>query len=203
MDIKTVTENEHWDTTIIQKMLNNEKYKGDTRLQKIYTEDFMIGKKVKNIGQRKRYYVSNSHPAIISDEVFDKGQKEMVKRSRVVYKEDDTVEFKARKYNDKYLLGNLLICGYCGASYRRRTERGKVVWRCAIRMEKGKDLCASSPTLNEDWIKEVLGDTICGNENYDEEMIRNRVEKIFIFNEYLELYCKNDDKASILFTKHK
>ena len=57
----------------------------------------MTGKKVKNIGQRNRYYVSNSHPAIVSVEVFDKVQDEMIKRSRVVYKEDGTVELKARK----------------------------------------------------------------------------------------------------------
>ena len=43
----------------------------------------MTGKKVKNIGQRNRYYVSNSHPAIVSVEVFDKVQDEMIKRSRV------------------------------------------------------------------------------------------------------------------------
>jgi site-specific DNA recombinase len=72
MDIRTVTGNEHWDTTTIQKMRKNEKYKGDTILQKTYTEDFMTGKKVKNVGQRNRYYVSNSHPAIVSAEVFDK-----------------------------------------------------------------------------------------------------------------------------------
>ena len=128
-----------WDTTTIQRMLKNEKYKGDTILHKTYTEDFMTGKKVKNIGQRNRYYVSNSHPAIVSAEVFNEVQEEMYKRSRVVYKEDGIVELKARKYNGKYLLGNLLICGYCGASYRKRTERGKVVWRCVIRMEKGKE----------------------------------------------------------------
>jgi site-specific DNA recombinase len=45
MEIKTVTGNEHWDTTTIQNMLKNEKYKGDNMLQKIYTEDFMTGKK--------------------------------------------------------------------------------------------------------------------------------------------------------------
>jgi site-specific DNA recombinase len=32
MGIKTVTGNDHWDTTTIQKMLKNEKYKGDTML---------------------------------------------------------------------------------------------------------------------------------------------------------------------------
>lgn len=64
----------------------------------------------------------------------------MNKRSGLVYKEDGTVESKERKYNGKYLLGNLFICGYCGASYRRRTERSKEVWRCGTRMEKGKNL---------------------------------------------------------------
>lgn len=34
MDIKTVTGKDQWDTTTIQKMLKNEKYKGDTLLQK-------------------------------------------------------------------------------------------------------------------------------------------------------------------------
>lgn len=43
MDIKTVTGKDTWDTTTIQKMLKNEKYKGDTLLQKTYTEDFMTG----------------------------------------------------------------------------------------------------------------------------------------------------------------
>ena len=43
--IKTVTGKEHWETTTIQKMLKNEKYKGDTMLQKTFTEDFMTGKK--------------------------------------------------------------------------------------------------------------------------------------------------------------
>lgn len=79
-DIKTVTGNEHWDTSTIQKMLKNEKYKGDTRLQKTYTEDFMTGRKVRNTGQRHSYYVSNSHPAIVSDEIFGKVQEEMNKR---------------------------------------------------------------------------------------------------------------------------
>lgn len=37
--IKTVTGKEIWDTKTIQKMLKNDKYKGDTMLQKTFTED--------------------------------------------------------------------------------------------------------------------------------------------------------------------
>ncbi len=61
MGVRTVTGKEHWDTTTIQKMLKNEKYKGDTMLQKTFTEDFMTGKRSENMGQRNRYYVKDSH----------------------------------------------------------------------------------------------------------------------------------------------
>ncbi len=197
MDIKTVTGNKHWDTTTIQKMLKNEKYKGDTRLQKTYTEDFMTGRKAKNTGQRHSYYVSNSQPAIVSDEIFDKVQEEMGKRSRIAYKEDGTVEPIGKRYNSKYLLGNILECGYCGAAYRRRTERGKVVWRCATRMEEGKVSCADSSTLNEEWIKKILEDNVCWNKSYNEEVVKFKVDNILVFDEYMDICFKNEDKIRI------
>jgi len=189
--IKTVTGKEHWDAKTIQRMLTNEKYKGDTMLQKTFTEDFMTGKKSKNIGQRNKYYVKDSHLAIISAEVFDKVQEEMAKRSRFVRKEDGSIEISGSKYNGKYLLGNLLVCGDCGASYRRRTERGNVVWRCATRIEKGKEACSESPTINEEWIKENLAYTVCG-ELYDENNIRERVDQISVYQKYLTVNGKND-----------
>ena len=199
MEIKTVTGNEHWDTTTIQKMLKNEKYKGDTMLQKTYTEDFMTGKKVKNVGQRDRYYVSNSHPAIVPAEVFDKVQEEMARRARLVYKEDGTVESKTIKYNGKYLLGNLLVCGDCGASFRRRTERGKVVWRCATRIEKGKEACPHSPTLDEGWVQNVLGEAVCQNGVYDEGVVRNEADKIQIFDAFILIFRNNGSQEKRLF----
>jgi len=191
MNIKTVTGNEQWDTTTIQKMLKNEKYKGDTLLQKTYTEDFMTGRKVKNTGQRKQYYINRSHPAIVSDEVFERVQKEMTKRARVIRHEDGTEGLSTNKYNGKYLLGNLLVCGDCGASYRRRTEREIVVWRCATRIEKGKEACLESPTVKEEWIKERLTSMVSG-ELYDENIIREKVEQICVYQKHLVVKGKND-----------
>lgn len=196
--IKTVTGKEIWDTKTIQKMLKNEKYKGDTMLQKT-TEDFMTGKKSKNIGQRNRYYVKESHPAIISTKVFDKVQEEMAKRARLVNKEDGSVEASGSKYNGKYLLGNLLVCGDCGASYRRRTERGKVVWRCATRIEKGKDACPDSPTVNERWVYDILGEAICRNGVYDEVIVRNEIDKIQVFDAFILIFHNNGPQVKRLF----
>lgn len=188
---KTVTGKEIWDTKTIHRMLTNEKYKGDTMLQKTFTENFMTGKKSKNIGQRNKYYVKDSHPAIVSADVFDKVQEEMAKRSRPVIKGDGSVEASGSKYSGKYLLGNLLVCGDCRASYRRRTERGKVVWRCASRIEKGKDACANSPTLDEEWIKKILGKMFCEGSSYDEGIVRNNVDRIQVFDTYIMICFKD------------
>ena len=161
--IKTATGKDNWNVKTIRDMLKNEKYIGDTMLQKTFTEDFMTGKKRKNDGQRNKYYVKDSHPAIVSAEVFDKVQEEMAKRSRFVNNEDGAAEIIRSKYSGKYLLGNLIVCGDCGASYRRRTERGKIVWRCATRIEKGREACSHSPTLDEGWVQDTLGATLCQN----------------------------------------
>ena len=195
--IKTVTGKEVWDTKTIQNMLKNEKYKGDTMLQKTYTEDYMTGKKVKNVGQRGRYYVRNSHAAIVSAEVFNKVQEEMARRARLVHQEDGTVESCVSKYNGKYLLGNLLICGDCGASYRRRKERGKVVWRCATRIEKGKEACSNSPTLDEEWIKKVISEMVCTDNIYDESIVRNQVNNIQVFEKHIEIRYIDGAKFNI------
>lgn len=188
---KTVTGKDIWDTKTIQRMLTNEKYKGDTMLQKTFTEDFMTGRKRRNDGQRNKYYVKDSHPAIVSDDVFDKVQEEMDKRSRVISNEYGTVEINGSKYTSKYILGNLLVCSDCGAYYRRRTERGKVVWRCATRIEKGKDACPHSSTLDEGWIQDTIGETVCQNRAYDESIIRNEVDKIQVFDAYILIFHTN------------
>lgn len=43
--IKTATGQDKWHSTVIDKMLRNEKYMGDALLQKTYTVDFMTKRK--------------------------------------------------------------------------------------------------------------------------------------------------------------
>jgi len=194
--IKTVTGKDDWNAKTIRDMLKNEKYKGDTMLQKTFTEDFMTGKKRRNDGQRNKYYVKDSHLAIVSVEVFDKVQEEMAKRARLVSKGDSSVEANGSKYNGKHLLGNLLVCGDCCASFRRRTERGKVVWRCATRIEKGKEACLHSPTLDEEWVKKVISQIVCETGTYDERLIRDKVDRTLIFDRYIIICCKDGTKIN-------
>ena len=174
--IKTASGKDVWSKSVIQEMLCNEKYMGDCMLQKYFTEDYLSGKKAKNIGQRDKYYVHDSHEGIISKEKFLEVACEMNRRKNLAVKNDDEIVKKGRKYNPQNVLGNILECEECGAAFRRRTERGKVVYRCATRMEKGREACKESPTVGEEWIKEELGKRVCGGE-YDEEVVRKKVDK--------------------------
>lgn len=54
-------------------------------------------------------------------------------------------------------------------------------------MEKGKDMCSDSPTLNEEWINEILGKAVCRNGNYDEGMVRDKVKSILVFADLLDM----------------
>ena len=173
--VLTATGEKVWHEKVIKGMLCNEKYAGDSMLQKTFTEDYLTGKRANNIGQRAKYYVYDTHEGIVSKEIYIKAVCEMNSRRRVVKYDDGTVEIR-KKYNGQNLLGNLLICGECGASFRRRTERGKVVYRCATRIEKGREACKESPTVEEEWVKKELGRRVCGGE-YEEKDVREKVGK--------------------------
>ena len=91
------------------------------------------------------------------------------------------------------------MCGDCGMPYRRRRERGKVVWRCATRVEKGKQFCSNSPTLDEGLVQDILGKDVCKNGIYDESVIRDEVDKIKVFDTFILIIKNNGYQEKRLF----
>lgn len=69
-----------WQASTVKSILSNEKYRGDALLQKTFTVDFLTKKAKVNEGEAPQYYVENSHPAIVSAEVFELVQAELAKR---------------------------------------------------------------------------------------------------------------------------
>ena len=61
-----------WSISTVRSILGNEKYKGDARLQKTYTVDYLSKKVRKNNGERTIYEVSCSHEPIIQPDLFDR-----------------------------------------------------------------------------------------------------------------------------------
>ena len=81
--IKTPGGKDVWSVSTIRSILSNEKYKGDALLQKTYTLDYLSKTVKKNNGEVKQYYVTNSHEAIIDEDVFNLVQVELQRRSKM------------------------------------------------------------------------------------------------------------------------
>lgn len=56
---------------------------GGLILGKTYKPDVLSKKRYKNKGQAEKYYIENSHPAIISKEEFDMVQNEIKRREEI------------------------------------------------------------------------------------------------------------------------
>lgn len=139
-----------WQPSTILGMLSNEKYTGNAVLGKTFQLDVLSKARVKNVGQGTIYHVQNSHPSIISQEIFDMVQKE--KERRVSLR--SSANTGKGKYSSKYPLSGLLVCGDCGSKFRRfgRTiASGEFVgtWVC-IQHQKDISKCKMLPLKEDD-----------------------------------------------------
>lgn len=148
--IKTVKGNSKWSKSVIKSILENEKYKGDVLIQKSFTADLFSKKSVRNTGELPMYLIKNHHIPIIEPEVFDKVQYELKRRYNKTIRVNENL---ATRYSSKYALTDIVVCGECGAKYKRVTWTSlgekRVVWRCKSRLAYGKKLCKNSPTIDE------------------------------------------------------
>ena len=137
---------------MIMNILRNEKYCGDCILQKTVTVDCISKTRKANQGEAPMYIVENNHPAIISREVFNRAQEELIRRQALRAKSDKT-SITATGKHSKYALTEVLQCAECGSRYRRVTwtahGRKKIVWRCISRLDYGTKHCKDSITVEE------------------------------------------------------
>lgn len=137
-----------WQETTVRSILKNEKYKGDAILQKSFTVDFLTKKKKINEGEIPQYYVENSHPAIITSEVFDLVQHEIKKRK----------DAKGYKTGGGCFSGKI-ICGECGSFYGSKvwhstSKYRMVIWQCNSKF-KNNEKC-TTPHIYEDELKQAF-----------------------------------------------
>ena len=160
--IPTPRKKTRWTTTTVESILTNEKYKGDAVLQKTYTSDFLTKKAKPNNGEIPKYYVENSHPAIISTETFALAQEEMKRR-----KEDRTRTTSASVFSGR------VYCGKCGSVYGRKVWHSndryrREIWRCDSKYEKKGHVCAS-PHFTEKQLEtaamKAINDILKGRES--------------------------------------
>lgn len=137
-----------WGARTIESILENEKYKGDARLQKRYTVDFLSKKRKDNEGEIPQYYVEASHEAIISPGEWQLVQNERQRRKNL-----------GKKYNCCSAFSGKLKCGDCGDYFGSKvwhstSKYRRTVWQCNAKF-KGESKC-TTPHLYEQQIKDLF-----------------------------------------------
>lgn len=130
MGVKTRDGNDIWHHTLIMYILTNEKYVGDSLLQKKYSTDTFPINKTRNKGYKAQFYVSNSHPAIIDREVFDKVQ--------ILYRSKRNIP--SERVQESYDFRKSVYCDHCRKYMKRIENRGVASWICKNHYDGGSCL---------------------------------------------------------------
>ena len=109
-----------WNAAAIKYILHNEKYVGDSLLQKAYTSQVLPFRKRRNHGEVDKYYVSNTHEPIIERRLFDKVQKKFNQTAQ-----NDCLVSKNTFFTRK------IRCSDCGCAFKRKIQGGKIYWLCS------------------------------------------------------------------------
>ena len=169
-----------WSTPTIRSILSNEKYKGDVLLQKTYKPSLFSDRAVRNDGALKKYYIEDVLPRILEPETFDRIQEELAKRG-AKRPTSEKAKTPFGRYSGKYALSTLVVCGQCGALYRRvtwyRKGEKKIVWRCGARLDNKAD-CTQSPTLEEPALQAAVMEAISQQYIHKEETLETTMQSI-------------------------
>ena len=90
-----------WCKRTVTELLSNEKYTGRIVLGKTVNMRGINSKRVKNIGQSVKFEMENSHPPIISEEVFASVQIEKERRTNLE-RTSNGVRRKETRYKSTY-----------------------------------------------------------------------------------------------------
>lgn len=107
-----------WCHASVRRVITNEKYVGDLRSGKYYSDNVISHKRKVNYGEKEQYFTSNHHEAIISRELWNKCQEILEKRSKIV-----KLDGNRDKFSRKYPFSSKIYCGICGERFIRRSYK--------------------------------------------------------------------------------
>ena len=143
-----------WNRATILAMLQNEKYKGDLLLQKVYTADYLTKKLKKNNGEITQYYVEDAHKAIIPAEEWEAVQQEIQRRHDFM-KGHGLTNLGHSDCSSPFV--NRVFCGGCGGRLGRKSwkSRGIHEWVCRNK-EKAAGKTCHAPTVKEEDLRRAM-----------------------------------------------
>lgn len=109
-----------WNRAAVAYIIRNEKYIGDSMLQKKYSNGQIPYIQKINKGERTRYYLQNTHPPIIDQETFKQANKLYSERS-------DQISGSVHSDNPLY---RKIYCAHCGVTLKVKRHGNEIYWTC-------------------------------------------------------------------------
>lgn len=154
--LKSWDGNCNWVPSTLDSMLRNEKYMGDTILQKSYTVDFLSKKRVINDGTIQKFHIEEDHEAIIPPDMWRAVQMEIERRDAYIKAHKNNAYGQRSEVNP--LFGKI-ICGDCDSTYSRvksKSRDGREIrkWRCgSCNKVNGRKVCYNRYVAEEAFMK--------------------------------------------------
>ena len=174
----------------IRDMLLNITYTGNLLLQKSYTPNPLVRRKVKNNGELPKYYVENNHEAIIPMEMFIQVQEERKRRK---------AEGQRTNFGKNITCFSCRVkCPICGKNYMRNSRSKNSdgikahIWTCGTRLIGGSKACPGK-TINEIALKRVSA-KVLGLDEFDSNAFDEQIKKVIVIGDDLLEFHFNDGK---------
>lgn len=140
-EIPTMKGGKMWETKSIRNMLQNPTYTGN-KVARLHSKDLFT--KYKAVNKDGPITIENTHPAIISIDVFDRVQEKLNETEKITRKQSTLKE--------PHAFQKQIICQHCGKLIRVNKRKSGNVWRCNARRA---GIC-EGPELQEHQIWNML-----------------------------------------------
>lgn len=156
-----------WNTARIRDLVSNEKYTGNSLLQKAYVNNHIEKKRIRNRGELPQYYATETHPAIIDQETFDAAQDALA-RIAASHAPGNPAE--------RHAFTGMIVCLNCGKHFKRVKNHGLSRWACPTFIQEGKEFCHCRK-IPEEVLMRITAELFGWNE-FDEEAFKGAVDRI-------------------------
>ena len=146
--------------------VRSEKYIGNSLVQKTYATVTLPHRKKENKGEEDQYLIEETHSPIISQEVFDKVQQLLSRKSASI----------PPRAGIPHPLSCKIVCGHCGAICKRKVCRGTAYWVCQTH-EKSAESCLTMQTPEAE-ITEAFLRVYFRLKRYGEEILTQLIQAL-------------------------
>jgi DNA invertase Pin-like site-specific DNA recombinase len=168
-----------WDAGRVAALIKNEKFTGNSLMQKAYTVDHLSKLRRLNRGEMPKYRTEGTHPAIIDDATFERAQAIMESRRR-----------PDMEYLSRYPFSSKIVCAACGKFYKRMVTHGIPAWQCSTYLREGAT-CCPSVKIREDILMGKAAEAL-GLGSFDETVFKERVGRIVVPGAYRLIFRMKD-----------